>query len=216
MKTKYLSWRFLLMLMAMMVALNAGALTETITGSNKLILKYSISGGKYIRTLEGNAHASIFEIEPGGTITITGANGRKQTKKDKFDYWITARVYFVDAKGKQLGEPHYKVQENGNVQLQVIVPDGAVKAEARISLKCSDIYNSLGAEGEFMLQDGETSFGFHLGLACHLNNMEAERSLNNTHLTHCIVHHKLVEVIHHHAIGKPIQVAALFSGTLIG
>ena len=42
MKTKYLSGRFLLMLMAMMIALNAGALTETITGSNKLILKYSI------------------------------------------------------------------------------------------------------------------------------------------------------------------------------
>lgn len=140
------------MLMAMMIALNAGALTETITGSNKLILKYSISGGKYIRTLEGNAHASIFEIEPGGTITITGANGRKQTKKDKFDYWITASVYFMDAKGKKLGEPHYKVQENGNVQIQVIVPDGAVKAEARISLKCSDIYNSLGAEGEFTVK----------------------------------------------------------------
>lgn len=140
------------MLMAMMVALNAGALTETITGSNKLILKYSISGGKYIRTLEGNAHTSIFEIEPGGTITITGANGRKQTKKDKFDYWISASVYFKDAKGKQLGEPHYKVQENGNVQLQVIVPDGAVKAEASISLKCSDIYNSLGAEGEFTVK----------------------------------------------------------------
>ena len=138
--------------MAMMIALNAGALTETITGSNKLILKYSISGGKYIRTLEGNAHASIFEIEPGGTITITGANGRKQTKKDKFDYWISASVYFMDAKGKKLGEPHYKVQENGNVQLQVIVPDGAVKAEARISLKCSDIYNSLGAEGEFTVK----------------------------------------------------------------
>lgn len=136
----------------MMIALNAGALTETITGSNKLILKYSISGGKYIRTLGGNAHASIFEIEPGGTITITGANGRKQTKKDKFDYWISARVYFVDAKGKQLGEPHYKVQENGNVQLQVIVPDGAVKAKASISLKCSDIYNSLGAEGEFTVK----------------------------------------------------------------
>ena len=152
MKTKYLSGRFLLMLMAMMVALNAGALTETITGSNKLILKYSISGGKYIRTLEGNAHASIFEIEPGGTITITGANGRKQTKKDKFDYWISASVYFMDAKGKKLGKPHYKVQENGNVQLQVIVPDGAVKAEARISLKCSDIYNSLGAEGEFTVK----------------------------------------------------------------
>ncbi len=142
----------MLMLMAMMVALNAGALTETITGSNKLILKYSISGGKYIRTLEGNAHTSIFEIEPGGTITITGANGRKQTKKDKFDYWISASVYFKDAKGKQLGEPHYKVQENGNVQLQVIVPDGAVKAEASISLKCSDIYNSLGAEGEFTVK----------------------------------------------------------------
>lgn len=142
----------MLMLMAMMVALNAGALTETITGSNKLILKYSISGGKYIRTLEGNAHASIFEIEPGGTITITGANGRKQTKKDKFDYWISASVYFMDAKGKKLGKPHYKVQENGNVQLQVIVPDGAVKAEARISLKCSDIYNSLGAEGEFTVK----------------------------------------------------------------
>ena len=138
--------------MAIMIALNAGALTETITGSNKLILKYSISGGKYIRTLGGNAHASIFEIEPGGTITITGANGRKQTKKDKFDYWITARVYFVDAKGKQLGEPHYKVQENGNVQLQVIVPNGAVKAKASISLKCSDIYNSLGAEGEFTVK----------------------------------------------------------------
>ena len=152
MKTKYLSGRFLLMLMAMMVALNAGALTETITGSNKLILKYSISGGKYIRTLEGNAHTSIFEIEPGGTITITGANGRKKTKKDKFDYWISASVYFKDAKGKQLGEPHYKVQENGNVQLQVIVPDGAVKAEASISLKCSDIYNSLGAEGEFTVK----------------------------------------------------------------
>ena len=152
MKTKYLSGRFLLMLMAMMVALNAGALTETITGSNKLILKYSISGGKYIRTLEGNAHTSIFEIEPGGTITITGANGRKQTKKDKFDYWISASVYFKDAKGKQLGEHHYKVQENGNVQLQVIVPDGAVKAEASISLKCSDIYNSLGAEGEFTVK----------------------------------------------------------------
>ena len=152
MKTKYPSWRFLLALMAMMIALNAGALTETITGSNKLILKYSISGGKYIRTLEGNAHASIFEIEPGGTITITGANGRKQTKKDKFDYWITASVYFMDAKGKKLGEPHYKVQENGNVQIQVIVPDGAVKAEARISLKCSDIYNSLGAEGEFTVK----------------------------------------------------------------
>lgn len=142
----------MLMLMAMMIALNAGALTETITGSNKLILKYSISGGKYIRTLEGNAHTSIFEIEPGGTITITGANGRKQTKKDKFDYWISASVYFKDAKGKQLGEPHYKVQENGNVQLQVIVPDGAVKAEASISLKCSDIYNSLGAEGEFTVK----------------------------------------------------------------
>ena len=152
MKTKYPSWRFLLALMAMMIALNAGALTETITGSNKLILKYSISGGKYIRTLGGNAHASIFEIEPGGTITITGANGRKQTKKDKFDYWISARVYFVDAKGKQVGEPHYKVQENGNVQLQVIVPDGAVKAKASISLKCSDIYNSLGAEGEFTVK----------------------------------------------------------------
>lgn len=152
MKTKYLSGRFLLALMAMMIALNAGALTETITGSNKLILKYSISGGKYIRTLEGNAHASIFEIEPGGTITITGANGRKQTKKDKFDYWISASVYFMDAKGKKLGEPHYKVQENGNVQIQVIVPDGAVKAEARISLKCSDIYNSLGAEGEFTVK----------------------------------------------------------------
>ena len=152
MKTKHLSWRYLLALMAMMIALNAGALTETITGSNKLILKYSISGGKYIRTLEGNAHASIFEIEPGGTITITGANGRKQTKKDKFDYWISASVYFMDAKGKKLGEPHYKVQENGNVQLQVIVPDGAVKAEARISLKCSDIYNSLGAEGEFTVK----------------------------------------------------------------
>lgn len=142
----------MLALMAMMIALNAGALTETITGSNKLILKYSISGGKYIRTLEGNAHASIFEIEPGGTITITGANGRKQTKKDKFDYWISASVYFMDAKGKKLGEPHYKVQENGNVQIQVIVPDGAVKAEARISLKCSDIYNSLGAEGEFTVK----------------------------------------------------------------
>ncbi|GEM_PF-2181856 len=152
MKTKHLSGRFLLALMAMMIALNAGALTETITGSNKLILKYSISGGKYIRTLGGNAHASIFEIEPGGTITITGANGRKQTKKDKFDYWISARVYFVDAKGKQLGEPHYKVQENGNVQLQVIVPNGAVKAKASISLKCSDIYNSLGAEGEFTVK----------------------------------------------------------------
>lgn len=152
MKTKYPSWRFLLALMAMMIALNAGALTETITGSNKLILKYSISGGKYIRTFEGNAHASIFEIEPGGTITITGANGRKQTKKDKFDYWISARVYFMDAKGKKLGEPHYKVQENGNVQLQVIVPDGAVKAKASISLKCSDIYNSLGAEGEFTVK----------------------------------------------------------------
>ena len=152
MKTKYLSGRFLLMLMVMMIALNAGALTETITGSNKLILKYSISGGKYIRTLGGNAHKSIFEIEPGGTITITGANGRKQTKKDKFDYWISARVYFVDAKGKQLGEPHYKVQENGNVQLQVIVPNGAVKAKASISLKCSDIYNSLGAEGEFTVK----------------------------------------------------------------
>ena len=149
---KHLIVRFLLALMAMMIALNAGALTETITGSNKLILKYSISGGKYIRTLEGNAHASIFEIEPGGTITITGANGRKQTKKDKFDYWISASVYFMDAKGKKLGEPHYKVQENGNVQLQVIVPDGAVKAEARISLKCSDIYNSLGAEGEFTVK----------------------------------------------------------------
>ena len=152
MKTKYLSWRFLLALMALMIALNAGALTETITGSNKLILKYSISGGKYIRTLEGNAHTSIFEIEPSGTITITGANGRKQTKKDKFDYWITAKVCFKDAKGKQLGEPHYKVQKNGNVQLQVIVPDGAVKAEATISLKCSDIYNSLGAEGEFTVK----------------------------------------------------------------
>jgi len=152
MKTKYPSWRFLLALMAMMIALNAGALTETITGSNKLILKYSISGGKYIRTLEGNAHTSIFEIEPGGTITITGANRRKQTKKDKFDYWINASVYFKDAKGKQLGEPHYKVQKNGNVQLQVIVPDGAVKAEASISLKCSDIYNSLGAEGEFTVK----------------------------------------------------------------
>lgn len=152
MKTKHLSGRFLLALMAIMIALNAGALTETITGSNKLILKYSISGGKYIRTLGGNAHASIFEIEPGGTITITGANGRKQTKKDKFDYWITASVYFMDAKGKKLGEPHYKVQENGNVQIQVIVPDGAVKAEARISLKCSDIYNSLGAEGEFTVK----------------------------------------------------------------
>lgn len=58
----------------------------------------------------------------------------------------------MDAKGKKLGEPHYKVQENGNVQLQVIVPDGAVKAEARISLKCSDIYNSLGAEGEFTVK----------------------------------------------------------------
>ena len=142
----------MLALMAMMIALNAGALTETITGSNKLILKYSISGGKYIRTLEGNAHTSIFEIEPGGTITITGANGRKQTKKDKFDYWITAKVCFKDAKGKQLGEPHYKVQKNGNVQLQVIVPNGAVKAEASISLKCSDIYNSLGAEGEFTVK----------------------------------------------------------------
>lgn len=142
----------MLALMAMMIALNAGALTETITGSNKLILKYSISGGKYIRTLEGNAHTSIFEIDPGGTITITGANGRKQTKKDKFDYWISASVYFKDAKGKQLGEPHYKVQKNGNVQLQVIVPDGAVKAEASISLKCSDIYNSLGAEGEFTVK----------------------------------------------------------------
>ena len=142
----------MLALMALMIALNAGALTETITGSNKLILKYSISGGKYIRTLEGNAHTSIFEIEPSGTITITGANGRKQTKKDKFDYWITAKVCFKDAKGKQLGEPHYKVQKNGNVQLQVIVPDGAVKAEATISLKCSDIYNSLGAEGEFTVK----------------------------------------------------------------
>lgn len=152
MKTKYLSGRFLLMLMAMMIALNAGALTETITGSNKLILKYSISGGKYIRTLEGNAHASIFEIEPGGTITITGANGRKQTKKDKFDYWITASVYFEDAKGHQLGQYHYKEQKNGNVQIQVIVPDGAVKAKASISLECSDIYNSLGAEGKFTVK----------------------------------------------------------------
>ena len=152
MKTKYPSWRFLLALMAMMIALNAGALTETITGSNKLILKYSISGGKYIRTLEGNAHTSIFEIEPGGTITITGANGRKQTKKDKFDYWITASFYFKDAKGHQLGQYHYKEQKNGNVQIQVIVPDGAVKAEASISLKCSDIYNSLSAKGEFTVK----------------------------------------------------------------
>ena len=152
MKTKYPSWRFLLMLMAMMIALNAGALTETITGSNKLILKYSISGGKYIRTKEGNAHKSIFEIEPGGTITITGANGRKQTKKDKFDYWISASVYFEDAKGHQLGQYHYKEQKNGNVQIQVIVPDGAVKAKASISLNCSDIYNSLGAEGEFTVK----------------------------------------------------------------
>lgn len=142
----------MLALMAMMIALNAGALTETITGSNKLILKYSISGGKYIRTLEGNAHASIFEIEPGGTITITGANGRKQTKKDKFDYWITASVYFEDAKGHQLGQYHYKEQKNGNVQIQVIVPDGAVKAKASISLECSDIYNSLGAEGRFTVK----------------------------------------------------------------
>ena len=117
-----------------------------------MILKYSISGGKYIRTLEGNAHASIFEIEPGGTITITGANGRKQTKKDKFDYWIRASVYFEDAKGKVLGESHYKEQKNGNVQLQVIVPNGAVKAKASISLTCSDIYNSLGAEGEFTVK----------------------------------------------------------------
>ncbi len=152
MKTKYLSGRFLLMLMVMMIALNAGALTETITGSNKLILKYSISGGKYIRTLGGNAHKSIFEIEPGGTITITGANGRKQTKKDKFDYWIRASVYFEDAKGKVLGESHYKEQKNGNVQLQVIVPNGAVKAKASISLTCSDIYNDLGAEGEFTVK----------------------------------------------------------------
>ncbi len=142
----------MLALMAMMIALNAGALTETITGSNKLILKYSISGGKYIRTLEGNAHTSIFEIEPGGTITITGANGRKQTKKDKFDYWITASFYFKDAKGHQLGQYHYKEQKNGNVQIQVIVPDGAVKAEASISLKCSDIYNSLSAKGEFTVK----------------------------------------------------------------
>lgn len=142
----------MLALMAMMIALNAGALTETITGSNKLILKYSISGGKYIRTLGGNAHASIFEIEPGGTITITGANGRKQTKKDKFDYWIRASVYFEDAKGKVLGESHYKEQKNGNVQLQVIVPNGAVKAKASISLTCSDIYNDLGAEGEFTVK----------------------------------------------------------------
>ncbi|MBQ3324235.1 MAG: FecR domain-containing protein [Muribaculaceae bacterium] len=152
MKTKHLSGRFLLALMAIMIALNAGALTETITGSNKLILKYSISGGKYIRTLGGNAHASIFEIEPGGTITITGANGRKQTKKDKFDYWIRASVYFEDAKGKVLGESHYKEQKNGNVQLQVIVPNGAVKAKASISLTCSDIYNDLGAEGEFTVK----------------------------------------------------------------
>lgn len=152
MKTKHLSGRFLLALMAIMIALNAGALTETITGSNKLILKYSISGGKYIRTLGGNAHASIFEIEPGGTITITGANGRKQTKKDKFDYWIRASVYFEDAKGKVLGESHYKEQKNGNVQLQVIVPNGAVKAKASISLTCSDIYNDLGAEGKFTVK----------------------------------------------------------------
>lgn len=152
MKTKYPSWRFLLTLMAIMFALNAGALTETITGSNKLILKYSISGGKYIRTLEGNAHTSIFEIDPGGTITITGANGRKKTKKENFDYWITASLYFKDAKGHQLGVYHSKEQKNGNVQLQVIVPDGAVQAEASISLKCSDIYNNLSANGSFTVK----------------------------------------------------------------
>jgi hypothetical protein len=152
MKTKHLSWRFLLMLMAMMIALNVNALTETITGSNKLILKYSISGGKYIRTLEGNAHQSIFEIDPGGTITITGANLRKKTKKENFDYWITASLYFKDAKGHQMGLYHSKEQKNGNVQLQVIVPDGAVKAEASISLKCSDIYNNLSANGSFTVK----------------------------------------------------------------
>ena len=67
-----------------------------------------------------------------------------------------------------------------------------------------------------MLQEGQTNLGQGLSLTGNLNDMVTKRSFNNIHSTHRIVHHELVESGNHSAIGKPIQVTALFFRTWVG